>query len=155
MTRTTNTVGSSPDGVSDLLSTATVIATLPAGSYDVVRCCACPAAATVTVSPHVSYCDIHAGDALRLKLKQIQLNELTDYNDAVIELADVVGQGKFVKYDLRYARRDRLPMKHLRTKPFRFGLLRCDRCDASWIGVEHEVCSWCISKAYRFSDGNQ
>jgi hypothetical protein len=155
MTETTNTVGSSPDGVSDVRSTASVNAKLSHGSRTVQRCVSCLDAATVIVGQRFAYCDIHAGDELRMKLKRIQVSELSDYRDDVIDVADVVGQGTFVKYDLRYARRARMTAGTLTTIPLRFGLLRCERCDASWIGVEHELCSWCVSKAYRFSDGTR
>ena len=155
MTETTNTVGSSPDGVSDVRSTASVNSNLPHGSSREHRCRACLADATVIVGQRFAYCDIHAGDELRTKLKRIQVSELTDFRDEVIDVADVVGQGTFVKYDLRYARRARMTVGTLTTIPFRFGLLQCDRCDATWYGVEYELCSWCVSKAYRFADGTR
>ena len=158
MTRTTNTVGSSPDGVSDVRSTATVNTKLSDAPTTDQRCVGCPDLATVRITPHLAYCDIHAGDALRPVLRQIQIRyTCADYVDSVIDLNDVIGQGTFVRFDLRYPRRERMtfPLFNYRTKPFRFGLIQCDRCAASWIGIEHELCQWCVTKAYQRSEGSR
>lgn len=158
MTKTHNTVGSSPDGVSDVRSTATVNTKLLDGTMNDQRCVGCPDVATVRITSNLAYCDIHAGDALRDVLRLIQLRFIgADYVDRVIDLNDVIGQGTFVRFDLSYPRRERMtfPRFNYRTKPFRFGLIQCDRCAATWIGVEHELCHWCVTKAYRRSDGSR
>ena len=158
MTETNNTAGSSPGGVSDVRSTASVetIVPCPCGA---VRRCAVPSClddATVKLDYRHAYCDEHAVDVFAPLMRSAQVYEyrrLTDYVDDVIDLADEVGQARFVAYDLFYPRRGRVEVGQLRTKAFRHGRVKCDRCGASWIGVELELCGWCLDRAVLISDG--
>lgn len=158
MTETNNTAGSSPGGVSDVRSTANVDAIVPCTCGAVPRCAvlSCLDDATVKLDYRHAYCDEHAVDVFAPFMRTAQLYEyrrLTNYVDDVIDLADYVGQARFVAFDLFYPRRGRVEVGQLKTKTFRHGRVKCDRCGASWIGVELELCGWCLRRAVSISDG--
>lgn len=157
MIETNNAAGSSPDGASDVRSTATVEENLPCPCGKVRRCAfvGCFDIATVPLSTAVAYCDHHAGDFFRPHLRRAQLSDLTTDTDAVIDLNEVVGQAVYEGHALYYPRRDRITLRDFATKSFRFGHVKCDRCGATWVGVEHEVCTWCVNRALRLLDGTK
>lgn len=158
MTETNTAAGSSPGGVSDVRSTATVASIVPCTCGTIRTCCVptCVDDATVKLDAWHSYCDEHAVDVFAPRMRVALLNEyrhLLNYVDDVIDLDDYVGQGRFVSYDLFYPRRARVEVGQLRTKTFRHGRVKCDRCGATWVGVELDVCTWCIRRAVLISDG--
>jgi len=155
MTETNTAAGSSPGGVSDVRSTASVEGTLPCPCGKVRRCAfvGCLDDATVPLTTDVAYCDHHAGDIFRAHLRRAQLADLPRFVDAVIDIDDVVGQGVFLHHDYKYPKRDRITFTTFTSKSFRFGRVKCDRCGASWMGTEHELCRWCVKRAFVVSDG--
>lgn len=160
MTETTTAAGSSPGGVSDVRSTATVNAIVPCPCGAVRRCSfpSCLDDATVPLGRRLAYCDVHAVDVFKPLMRRAQLAEwrrLTNYRDDVIDLNDYVGQGVFVRYDLFHPRRGRVEVGQLKTKTFRQGNVKCDRCGATWVGVELELCEWCLRRVVLISDGSQ
>jgi hypothetical protein len=159
MTETTNAAGSSPGGVSDVRSTAIVNDTIP-NACDTVRRCSfasCLDDATVPLGRR-AYCDVHAVDVFAPLMRTAQLAELRrlpDYRDDVIDIDDYVGQARFHRYDLFYPRRGRVEVGRLTTKTFRQGHVKCDRCGASWVGVELELCPWCLRRVASLADGSR
>jgi hypothetical protein len=155
MTKTNDAAGSSPGGVSDVRSTANVNDNLPCPCGKVRRCSAsgCLDDATIVLNGGVPRCDLHAGDLLRRHLRRAQLADV-DYDDDVIDLDDVVGQAVYERHALNYPRRGRITLTKYATTTFAFrhGHVECDRCGASWIGVEHELCPWCLRRACLLSD---
>jgi hypothetical protein len=155
MTETNDAAGSSPGGASDVRSTASVNDTLLCACGKVRRCAArgCLDDATVVLHGDRPRCDLHAGDALRPYLRRVQLAAV-DYDDDVIDLDDVVGQAVYERHALNYPRRGRITLTKYATTTFAFrhGHVECDRCGASWIGVEHELCPWCLRRACLLSD---
>jgi hypothetical protein len=157
MTETNNAAGTNPGGVSDVRSTATVDDTLPCPCGKVRRCSVvgCFDVASVALTPGVAYCDDHATDFFRVHLRRAQLAALDELNDPVVTLDEVVGQAVFVAHALYYPKRDRFVLDGIRSKSFRFGRVKCDRCGATWLGIEHELCAWCVNRAYLLNGGTK
>jgi hypothetical protein len=157
MTETNNTAGCYPGGVSDVRSTASVDDNLPCPCGKVRRCAyvGCFDLASVPLTSEVAYCDSHSTNFFRSHLRRAQLEELDELNDPVVSIDDVVGQGVFVSHALYYPKRDRFTFDGFTSKSFRFGRVKCDRCDATWLGIEHELCAWCVNRAYLLKGGTK
>jgi hypothetical protein len=157
MTETNNAAGFYPGGESDVRSTATVDDNLPCPCGKVRRCSyvGCFDLASVPLTCDVAYCDEHASDFFRSHLRRVQLEELDELNDPVVSIDDVVGQAVFISHALYYAKRDRFTFDGFASKSFRFGRVKCDRCGATWLGIEHEVCAWCVNRAYLLNGGTK
>lgn len=142
MTTTNNAAGGrASDGGSDRRSTAEVDTTLPCACGK-RRACAyrtCLDLATVRFDTQHDYCDIHAGEYVRPIIGRVLLRL-----HGVENYAEQTGQAVFLSFDAYSPHRGRVDIGGgFRSKSFRSGYVVCGKCDATWIGVEHELCPWC------------
>jgi hypothetical protein len=109
------------------------------------RCRYCRDLAIVAFSTSGYFCEPHGREAWLERLYRLaQIRALTNDPDKVKSLVDKVGQGRFIAYDAGYGQTARYAFGHLRSKVHRYGLLRCDRCASTWVGVEYELCRNCV-----------
>jgi hypothetical protein len=157
MTTTNNAAGGqASDGGSDRRSTAGVDTTLPCVCGNVRACShsTCLEPAALRYDTRRVFCDIHAGEYLRpiIGRELLRLRGVTDYEERVT-LSELTGQADFVSFDPYSPRRNRLDIGGgFRSKSFRYGYVVCGKCDASWIGVEHDLCPWCADRVLAHYD---
>lgn len=110
------------------------------------------------------YCDVHAADVCRPLLRRVMLRELVDnVPDSERRMVTIgrdsldgceVGQARLLRYNGNYPHRDRitLPTEWRTRQTFRQGDVECDRCGATWVGVEHSLCPWCLKREGVYDD---
>lgn len=157
MTATNNAAGGqASDGGSDRRSTAGVATNLPCACGKVRPCSysTCFEPAMIRGNRGCVYCDIHGGEYLRPILGRVLLGlrGIDDYDDRVT-LSELVGRADFVSFDPYSPRRARLDIGDgERSCSLRSGYVRCGKCGATWIGVEHELCPWCADRVLAHYD---
>ncbi len=152
MTTTNNAAGGqASDGGSDRRSTAGVDTTLPCNCDKVRRCeyATCLDVASVRLDSRHAYCDVHAGEHIRPILTRVLLRLAGVKNgDDVDALCEVVGTAGFQSLHPYYPSRGRLDLgDDVPSKTFRNGYVICDKCAATWVGVEYDLCAWCLDRA--------
>lgn len=151
MTTTNNAAGGqASDGGSDRRSTAGVDTTLPCACGNTRPCSysTCLDPATVRYDTRRNYCDIHAGEYVRPIIGRVllRLRGVSDHDDRDT-LSELAGQACFLSFDPYSPQRNRLDIGNgFRSKSLRYGYVVCDKCDATWIGVEHDLCPWCADR---------
>ena len=143
MTTTNNAAGGqASDGGSDRRSTAGVDTTIPCacGRRRACSYSKCLEPATVRYATRRDYCDIDAGEYVRPIIGRVLLRL-----QGVENYSEQTGQAVFLSFDAYSPHRGRVDIGgRFCSKSFRYGLVVCDKCDATWIGVEHDLCPWCV-----------
>lgn len=145
MTTTNNAAGGqASDGGSDRRSTAGVDPTLPCACGNIRPCSysTCLETATVRYDTRRNYCDIHAGEYVRPIIGRVllRLHGIENYPEQT-------GQAVFLSFDAYSPHRGRVDIGgRFHSKTLRYGNVICPKCDATWIGVEHDLCPWCADR---------